>query len=119
MRIISQDGMTDLPYDKCMLNIEKAFGVKFVIEVYSKIFSDIKTIIAVYSTEEKAVKAMELLRSTYAGEFMYGADIENMTLPDVLKGCSGSVVISNKNTDTSVMATNCERYFRFPQDDEV
>ena len=118
MRIISQDGMTDLPYDKCMLNIEKAFGVKFVIEVHSKLFSDIKTLIAVYSTEEKAVKAMELLRSTYAGEFMYGADIENMTLTDVLKGCNGSVVISNKNTDTSIMATNCERYFKFPQDDE-
>jgi len=50
---------------------------------------------------------------------MYGADIENMTLPDVIKGCSGSVVISNKNTDTYLTATNFERYFRFPQDDEV
>ena len=69
MRIISQDGCYDIPYEQAMLlrygsNIylmnQNSSGVE-------RIISD--PVIAEYSTEEKAIKAMEMCRTKY-GDFM-------------------------------------------------
>ena len=65
MRIISQDGTIDMPYESVIIQRfgrEIYFLNKNLIGV-EQLVSDID--IATYSTEEKAKKAMEMLRDTY------------------------------------------------------
>lgn len=65
MRVISQDGTIDVPYEQVVIqyfNQEIYFLNKNLTGVDSLI-EDIK--IATYSTEEKAKKAMEMLREQY------------------------------------------------------
>ena len=66
MRLISQDGMIDVPYEQaiieyeaCERNGEDVFHIIFA-RTTRNTFP-----IARYSTESKALKAMEMLRSTY------------------------------------------------------
>lgn len=65
MRVISQDGTLDIPYEQVVIQ-------RFKGEIYflnknltgiDDLVSDI--VIAKYSTEEKAKKAMEMLREEY------------------------------------------------------
>ena len=65
MRVISQDGTIDIPYDSVIIQRfgrEIYFLNKNLIGV-EQIVSDMD--IATYSTEEKAKKAMEMLRDAY------------------------------------------------------
>lgn len=65
MRVISQDGTIDIPYDSVIIQRfgrEIYFLNKNLIGV-EQLVSDID--IATYSTEEKAQKAMKMLRDTY------------------------------------------------------
>ena len=65
MRIISQDGTIDIPYESVIIQRfgrEIYFLNKNLIGV-EQLVSDMD--IATYSTEEKAKKAMEMLRDTY------------------------------------------------------
>ena len=65
MRVISQDGTLDIPYDSVIIQRfgrEIYFLNKNLIGV-EQLVSDMD--IATYSTEEKAKKAMEMLRDTY------------------------------------------------------
>lgn len=65
MRVISQDGTIDVPYEQVVIqcfNREIYFLNKNLTGVDSLI-EDIK--MASYSTEEKAEKAMEMLRTAY------------------------------------------------------
>ena len=59
MRIISQDGTLDVPYENVVLYQER----KEIMCIFSGIYIGEK--IAQYSTEEKAQKAMEMLREKY------------------------------------------------------
>ena len=65
MRVISQDGTLDIPYEQVIIQ-------RFRCEIYflnknltgvEQLCSDM--VIAKYSTEEKAQKAMEMLREQY------------------------------------------------------
>ena len=65
MRVISQDGTIDIPYESVIIQRFKStiyFLNKNLIGV-EQLVSDMD--IATYSTEEKAQKAMEMLRDTY------------------------------------------------------
>ena len=65
MRVISQDGTIDIPYDSVIIQRfggEIYFLNKNLIGV-EQLVSDMD--IATYSNEEKAKKAMEMLRDTY------------------------------------------------------
>ena len=65
MRVISQDGTIDMPYEEVIIQRfgrEIYFLNKNLIGV-EQLVSDMD--IATYSTEEKAQKAMEMLRDTY------------------------------------------------------
>ena len=65
MRVISQDGTIDIPYESVMMQRfgrEIYFLNKNLIGV-EQLVSDMD--IATYSTEAKAQKAMEMLRDTY------------------------------------------------------
>lgn len=65
MRVISQDGCYDIPYEQAML---LRYGNR--IHLMSQNFSGVERtisdpVIAEYSTEEKAIKAMEMCREKY------------------------------------------------------
>ena len=65
MRVISQDGALDIPYEQVVIqrfNGEIYFLNKNLTGI-DDLVSDI--VIAKYSTEEKAKKAMEMLREEY------------------------------------------------------
>ena len=75
---------------------------------------------AKYSTEEKAKKAMEMLRVAYAGKFITNADIPddfNETLKAAMKGGFGTVVV--KDTCERVEFNNLNGYFHFPAEEEL
>ena len=68
MRVISQDGTIDMPYEQVVIQ-------KFKNDIYflnknltgvEQLVSDM--VVATYSTEEKAKKAMEMLRDAWINE---------------------------------------------------
>lgn len=89
MRVISQDGTMDVPYDYFSLSMSsgKYKDVKVAYIYCQNSSSPIGTKLAEYSTEEKAIKAMGMLREQYK------------------KYVSASV--------------NIYGVFQFPQDDEI
>ena len=67
MRAISQDGMQDIPYEKFVFTITKDNRIVATIGCTTSPEEAYFSTIAKYSTQEKAIKAMELLRSAYKG----------------------------------------------------
>lgn len=57
MRVISQDGTVDFPYEKAVLYAEYE-------SVIAKVGEE-RCVVGIYSTEEKAIKVMEMLREVY------------------------------------------------------
>lgn len=62
MRIVSQDGCYDLPYEQTVVLREETHILVRTME-----YEDLR--IASYSTEEKAIKAMEMCREYYDSIF--------------------------------------------------
>ena len=111
MRIISQNGKFDLPYENLAIFVEYE-------NVIAR-FENERHLLAQYSSKEKAIKAMEMLRETYAGMplVMQNVDI----LEDVaeeferLKKCG--IMVRTENQPSKVDFIN-NAIFQFPQDDD-
>lgn len=103
MRIISQDGTTDVPYEHvAVIRLNK--------KIYffnSNLITDSQAL-AEYSTEEKAEKAMEMLREQHEKVAFL------KTIINTEKGTSFASRLSI--TEFDEMTRN---YFQFPKDDEV
>ena len=65
MRVISQDGTIDIPYEQCVIQRfrEKIYFLNKNLVGVEQLVNDME--MASYSTEEKAKKAMEMLREKY------------------------------------------------------
>lgn len=117
MRVISQDGTMDFPYEISTIFIYPR--IENVIAIQSAGDSEI-SIIGRYSSKEKAIKAMEMLRETYIGMpiIMQNVDIsENMAKEfERLKKCG--VIVQAENQPSKVDFIN-NAIFQFPQDDEI
>lgn len=124
MRVISQTGKTDIPYEDFVFSILNRGGwncgivaVKNVAEP-PEVFMN--SLIATYSTEAKAIKAMEMLREAYIGMpiVMQNVDISEdlATEFERLKKCC--VMIRADNHPSKVEFIN-NSIFQFPQDDEI
>ena len=105
MRIISQDGRCDYPYEISTLFIDYTDGR--VIRLLTLTSDDIGVKVAVYSTEEKAKRAMEMLRSYY-------------DLIQKLRWRNDKSFVNNfiSELDKNLSKATSE-YFRFQQDDEI
>lgn len=115
MRIISQDGTLDMPYEICTVWCR---GSVIMCDMCGD--NTTKTVLATYSTDKKAQKTMEMLRVAYAGKFITNADIPddfNETLRTAMKGGFGTVVV--KDTCERVEFNNLNGYFQFPADEEL
>ena len=66
MRLISQDGIIDVPYEISALST--GYGEpdrKYNIYIRSKLLDEKPCVFAIYSTGAKALKVMEMLRKEY------------------------------------------------------
>lgn len=124
MRVISQTGKTDIPYEDFVFSILNRGGgncgivaVKNVAEP-PEVFMN--SLIATYSTEAKAIKAMEMLIEAYIGMPIV---MQNVAIPEDLateferlNKCG--VMIRSDNQPSKVEFIN-NSIFQFPQDDEI
>lgn len=79
MRLISQDGMIDVPYDKCCLEVEVSRREGSVVYFIYAHTNKMTLSLARYSTEAKALKVMEMLRERnfwYKDVFKFPVDEE-------------------------------------------
>lgn len=65
MRVVSQDGHMDYPYDKCVIFLNQRN--KSVVSIQLSGDTEVTTL-GQYSTKEKALKAMEMLRKSWLRE---------------------------------------------------
>lgn len=102
MRVISQDGTMDVPYENVVLYQDE----KEIMCIFSGIYIGRK--LAQYSTEEKAIKAMEMLREAYNNNEFYHCTATTNTFQESIG------LLSNEKFKEVT-----SEYFRFPQDDEI
>lgn len=120
MRVISQDGTLDMPYEEVIIQ-------RFKSRIYflNKNLTGVESLsddmqIAEYSTEAKAIKAMEMLREVYVGMpiVMQNVDISDDAAKEFerLKKCG--IMVRTENQPSKVDFIN-NAVFQFPQDDEI
>ena len=97
MRLISQDGKGDMPYENFIFRV---YGGDIVAS--RDILIDKKPIVAKYSTEAKALKVMEMLREEYL-KHIYGSGGEMAT----------------RDLYIPPFAFIPPKVFKFPDDEEV
>lgn len=110
MRIISQDGKVDIPYDYFLLSMDSGkFSDGEIAIIYCRnLSSPDGTKLARYSTKEKALKAMKMLREHNEGVAFL------KTIINTEKGAQ--FVSALPETAFDKMTQN---YFQFPRDDEI
>ena len=124
MRVISQTGKTDVPYEKFVFSIINSSGgncgivaVKNVAEP-PEVFMN--SLIATYSTKEKAIKAMEMLRETYIGMpiVMQNVAISEDLAKEFERLNECGVMVRTENQPSKVEYIS-NVIFQFPQDNEI
>lgn len=118
MRVISQDGTIDVPYDYFSLSVSsgKYKDVEVAYIYCHNLSSPNGTKLAEYSAKEKAVKAMEML------EKHHRLDLATNLISERVKKFFANARRTKSNVeimvDISEDLTKYE-YFQFPQDDEI
>lgn len=108
MRVISQNGTMDFPYDNSLVFLHESC-IKGNTCVEIQLCGDTEIdIVAEYSTEEKAVKAMEMLREAYNNNEFYHCTATTNTFQETMG------LLSNEKIKEVT-----SEYFRFPQDEEI
>lgn len=108
MRVISQNGTMDFPYDNSLVFLHESYiKGNTCVEIQLCGDTEIDTV-AEYSTEEKAIKAMEMLREHNEGVIF---------LKTIINTEKGTPFVSGlSQTDFNKLTQN---YFQFPHDDEI
>lgn len=113
MRIISQDGMADLPYESigiCINYHNKTDIIAYPAGTYSP--DDEYWILAHYSTEDKAKKAIEMLRDAYSPKF----EVKEPVPKEMPKTRSSDLIWTVTQPKVEVLDNF---YFQFPTDSKV
>ena len=100
MRIISQSGRIDIPYEVAVVYVEYE-------SVIAKV-GDERYAMGNYSTEEQAFKAMEMLMERHTDNVFCREDIQY----------KAEIMLDDGLQIVREMMMKCE-YFQFPQDDEM
>lgn len=121
MRVISQDGTIDVPYG--ISSFSMACG-KYKDVGYAAVYcynsSMTAAKMAEYNSEEKAKKAMELLRTAYTGRFITNAEVSQdfeKEMKELMKGGFGTVMV--RDSDNRAEFNNLNGYFQFPAKEEL
>ena len=120
MRVISQDGTLDMPYEQVIIQ-------RFERDIYflnnnltgvEQLVSDM--VVAKYSTAEKAKKAMEMLRDAYIGMpiVMQNVDISEDVAREFerLKKCG--IMVQTENQPSKIECIS-NAIFQFPTEEEL
>lgn len=100
MRVISQHGNVDLPYEQIV--------VCHAMESVIALFNGEKYVLGKYSSKEKAYKAMEMLKRVYENNMFYHCMANTKRFEEAQ---------SILSVEQFRKATT--EYFQFPQDDEI
>ena len=117
MRLVSQNGEFDVPYEIAVLS-----RTGNIIRVYVPIVGEKGTVMAHYSTEEKAEKTMEMLHNTYTGTFfaqnMHITKNDEKQFLKILSTQGFGIIKTHTNGD-DMKFEPANIVFQFPEDDEV
>lgn len=100
MRVISQHGNVDLPYEQIVV----CHAMESVIALHN----EEKYVLGKYSSKEKAYKAMEMLRKVYENNVFYHCTASSKRFEEVQS------ILSEEQFRKATT-----EYFQFPQDDEI
>ena len=100
MRVISQHGNVDLPYEQIVV----CHAIESVIALYN----GEKYMLGEYSSKEKAYKAMEMLKRAYENNMFYHCMANRKGYVEA-QSALGAEQFRKATTE----------YFQFPQDDEI
>lgn len=100
MRVISQHGNVDLPYEQIV--------VCHAMESVIALFNGEEYVLGKYSSKEKAYKAMEMLKRVYENNMFYHCMANTKRFEEAQ---------SILSVEQFRKATT--EYFQFPQDDEI
>lgn len=100
MRVISQHGNVDLPYEQ--------IAVCHAMESVVALHNGEKYVLGKYSSKEKAYKAMEMLRKVYENNVFYHCTASSKRFEEVQS------ILSEEQFRKATT-----EYFQFPQDDEI
>lgn len=116
MRLISQNGGFDVPYEITSLSRNGN-----IIRAYVPMVGEKGTVMARYSTNGKAEKAMKVFHKVYAGMFL----AQNVEMSDddyeecIKMAARGFGIIKTMVNSPDVKFEPANIVFRFPKDDEV
>lgn len=118
MRIISQCGTMDIPYESIVLSlVDNGNGCSVM--AFSDCLSNGVTV-ARYSNDENAKKAMDLLHESYTGVRFVSIPDNSISFEDLIKECEKGVISvpASKEYPTFGNYDGC-CVFKFPSDNEV
>ena len=104
MRVISQRGNYDFPYEHIVVRHE----MEYVMAVHK----EKEYVLGKYSSDDKAIKAMEMLREQY-GKLEVMKVLASGTAEYMEKALATDEMIKHYNTYCNM------NVFQFPQDDEI
>jgi hypothetical protein len=122
MRVISQDGRTDIPYENFVFGITKDNSIVAIRDTIARPSEIAHGVVATYSTEEKAKKAMEMLRIAYTGSIAMFQNVEpTEEVNEVFKKCNTQVIYASlDNQPSEIKFENHQNfYFQFPTEEEL
>lgn len=99
MRVISQNGNIDLPYEQIVV----CHAMESVIALYN----GEKYVLGEYSSKEKAYKAMKMLRKVYENNVFYHCTASSKRFEEVQS------ILSEEQFQKATT-----EYFQFPKDDD-
>lgn len=112
MRAISQHGNVDLPYEQIVV----CHAMESVIALHN----GEKYVLGEYCSKEKAYKAMEMLRETYAGMpiMMQNVELTGGEIKAIERIKKSGIMVRLVDEPSKVECFN-NIIFQFPQDDEI
>lgn len=119
MRIISQNGTVDIPYEQVVIQRfkDKIYFLNKNLTGVEQLIDDVE--IATYSTEAKAIKAMQMLRDAYAGKLIcQNVDLSDDKVVEIMKNWNmGAITVANSDATRVDYINNT--VFQFPKDEEI
>ena len=122
MRVISQDGTLDVPYEisSFSMAVWKYENVEHAVIFCYNYSTSMGTKMAEYGSKEKAKKAMEMLRDAYIGMpiVMQNVDISEGVMKEFerLKKCG--IVVQTENQPSKIECIS-NAIFQFPAEEEL
>ena len=117
MRVISQDGRLDFPYENSAVFIPPREATIVRLQMTG---DDESAMMAQYSTKEKAKKAMEMLRDAYIGTpiVMRNVDVSEDVAREFerLKKCG--IMVRTENQPSKIECIS-NAIFQFPAEEEL